>query len=221
MITANHLYNKSFTFTHFVATVMLIVFTMSATYVQGAESNGVKPGQLAPEFTLKDLTGKTVSLSDHKGKIVVIEWFNPECPFVKLAHSRTLSLKGVARKHKKKGVVWLAINSNGPGKQGHDAAANKKAKKLFDMDYPLLLDPTGKVGKQYGAVRTPELFIINPKGVLVYRGAIDNTQGGDPSDAEPSPAKNFVDEALQAMYGNRVPPVKETTPWGCTVKYAK
>ena len=203
------------------AVAVAATILLSGPSAPGAPPNVIKVGQHAPDFTLQDVTGKSVTLSQFKGKIVVLEWFNPECPFVKLAHSRDLSLKESARKHKKNGVVWLAVNSNGPGEQGHGPSLNEKGKAQLKMDYPILLDPTGKVGKLYGAVRTPELFVIDEKGVLTYRGAIDNTQGGDPSDAEPPPAKNYVDEVLNALYKKQPPPIQETTPWGCTVKYAK
>jgi peroxiredoxin len=177
-------------------------------------------GQTAPDFALPDLSGKTVRLSAFKGRIVVLEWFNPECPFVNLAHGRSLSLKGKADAYKKKGVVWLAINSNGPGKQGYEKTLNEKGKKRFGMRYPVLLDPTGEVGRLYGAKRTPHLFVIDASGKLVYSGAVDNTQGGDPSDADPPPARNYVDGVLASLFQKQLPEIQKTEPWGCSVKYA-
>ena len=182
---------------------------------------GALVGAKAPNFTLKSLDGKTVSLTDFKGKTVVLEWFNPDCPFVNLAHSRTLSMKGKAKHYREKGVVWLAINSNGPGKQGYEKSANQAGRSRFGIAYPILLDPTGKVGKAYGAKRTPEFFVIDKTGVVAYHGAIDNTRGGDASDAEPPPAENYVDAALTALLSNSPPVVRETLPWGCSVKYSE
>lgn len=177
-------------------------------------------GKKAPDFVLKDLDAKEVRLSDFKGKIVVLEWFNPECPFIKRAHERTLSLKDKASSYAGKGVVFLAINSNGPGKQGHEKAANIAGKSAWGITYPILLDPDGSVGKQYGALRTPHMFIVDRSGKLVYSGAVDNTRGGDPEDADPPPAKNYLDEALTDLLKGRTPQTPQTEPWGCTVKYA-
>ena len=178
-------------------------------------------GKAAPDFELTDLSGRKVRLSDFKGKIVVLEWFNPGCPFVNLAHNRSLSLKGKAKQYRAKGVVWLAVNSNGPGKQGYGKAANRDGKQRFKMDYPVLLDPKGEVGRAYGAQRTPHMFVIDPTGKLVYDGAVDNTRGGDPEDADPPPAENYVDAVLSALLNKDIPVIHKTEPWGCSVKYAK
>ncbi len=178
-------------------------------------------GQKAPGFELNDLQGKPVKLSDYAGKTIVLEWFNPGCPFVKLAHERELSLKHKAKQYRGKNVAWLAINSAGPGKQGHGVEANARFKKRFGIDYPILLDPTGQVGRMYEAKRTPHMFIIDTKGVLVYDGAIDNTMGGDEDDADPPPAVSFVDKALANLQAGKAIEPPKTTPWGCTVKYAE
>lgn len=183
--------------------------------------NALKIGAPAPDFELTDLDGKKVRLSQFKGKVVVLEWFNPDCPFVNLAHGRTLSLKDKAAAYAEKGVVWLAVNSNGPGKQGNEKAANIAGRTRFGITYPVLLDPTGTVGKKYGALRTPHMFVINKAGKLAYEGAVDNTRGGDPEDAEPPPAKNYIDEALTAVLSGKNPAVQKTEPWGCSVKYAE
>jgi hypothetical protein len=114
----------------------------------------------------------------------------------------------------------LAVNSNGSGKQGNGKEANKAGKKRFAMDYPILLDPTGEVGRLYGAERTPHMFVIDRAGTLVYEGAIDNTRGGDPDDADPPPATNFVDAVLSSLLRKDIPIIQRTEPWGCSVKYA-
>ncbi len=186
-----------------------------------ATGTKAEPGKPAPDFTLDDLTGRPVRLSQFKGKIVVLEWFNPDCPFVNLAHGRSLSLKGKAAAYKKRGVVWLAVNSNGPGKQGYGKVANERGRDRFGMRHPILLDPTGEVGRTYGALRTPHMFVIDTTGILVYAGAVDNTQGGDPEDAEPPPARNLVDEVISKLLKKEKVAPRKTTPWGCSVKYAQ
>ena len=138
-----------------------------------------------------------------------------------LAHQRRVSLKDKAKLYKKYDVVWLAINSNGPGKQGHGTAKNKVGKRRFGFDYPVLQDPTGRVGRLYGAERTPYMYVIDTTGKLAYSGAIDNTRGGDPEDADPPPLTNYVDNALRALLQDQQPDVTKTVPWGCTVKYAR
>jgi peroxiredoxin len=177
-------------------------------------------GKPAPEFSLKSLDGKDVNLSDFKGKTVVLEWFNPQCPFVRLSHT-VGSLKGLADKYTKDGVVWLAINSGAPGKQGAGEEATRNGIQQFGMDYPVLLDDSGKVGHQYGAERTPHLFVINPEGVLVYKGAIDNSPDGEGKSPEGGKLVNYVDNAIGAVKtGAKVEPA-ETKAYGCGVKYSE
>jgi hypothetical protein len=177
-------------------------------------------GQPAPDFTLRDLDGKTFRLADHKGKTVILEWFNPECPFVKNSHTKG-SLVGTAKRHGEKGVVWLAVNSAAPGKQGHGLEASRAGQSKFSLSHPILLDESGDVGRLYGATRTPELFVIDPKGTLVYRGAIDNSpdgEGGSPTDGK---LVNYVDAALADLAAARPVAKPRTEPYGCTVKYAR
>ncbi|WP_441289217.1 thioredoxin family protein [Sorangium sp. KYC3313] len=175
-----------------------------------------KIGQPAPDFTLPDLDGKPVKLADHKGKTVVLEWFNPGCPFVQLAH-RQGGLKDVPAQQTQKGVVWLAINSGAPGKQGTGKEENVKAKGEFGMSYPLLIDEKGDVGRAYGAQRTPHMVVIDPQGTVVYAGAIDSTKGGEPEPGEQ--VTNYVDAALAELAAGKAISTKETEAFGCTVKY--
>ncbi|HZO14811.1 MAG TPA: redoxin domain-containing protein [Polyangiaceae bacterium] len=172
-------------------------------------------GKPAPDFNLTTLDGNKVKLSDYRGKIVVLEWFNPECPFVKQSHTEG-ELKGMAAKFKGD-VVWLAINSNGPGTQGNGADTNREGKDKFAMDYPIAFDEDGKVGKSYGAERTPHMYVIDPNGVLVYRGAIDNTKGGDAEDVPK--VINYVADAIADVKAGKSVRQAETEAWGCTVKY--
>jgi peroxiredoxin len=191
----------------------------TATAAQPAAASGpAQIGAPAPDFSLKDLDGNSVSLSQFRGKVVVLEWFNPGCPFVRASHT-VGSLKGLADKYASDGVVWLAINSAGAGRQGAGVDANREGMTQFGMHYPLLLDDTGKVGQLYGAERTPHMFVINPEGVLVYRGAIDNSPDGEGQSPEGGKLVNYVDGAISAIRsGAKVAPA-ETKAYGCSVKY--
>ncbi|EYF05607.1 PPO candidate 1 [Chondromyces apiculatus DSM 436] len=181
-----------------------------------AAATGVKVGQPAPDFTLTDLDGKTVHLADYKGKTVVLEWFNPGCPFVQKAH-REGALKDMAARVADKGVVWLAINSGAAGKQGHGKEANVKARDEFGMKHPILLDETGATGRAYGAERTPHMYVIDPKGIVVYAGAIDSTRGGEPEKDEK--VTNHVDVALSELAEGKPISMAQTEAYGCSVKY--
>ncbi len=190
----------------------------AAEAAPAAPSGPARVGEPAPDFTLSDLDGKSVSLSQFKGKLVVLEWFNPGCPFVRASHT-TGSLKGFASRVTGDGVVWLAINSGGPGKQGHGAEANRTGSSQWGMEHPILVDESGKVGQLYGAERTPHMFVINPEGVLVYRGAIDNSPDGEGQSPEGGKLVNYVESAISAVRtGAKVDPA-ETKPYGCSVKY--
>lgn len=177
-------------------------------------------GVAAPDFTLKDLDGKEVHLADLKGKIVVLEWFNPDCPFVKAAHTQG-SLQKMAADVVSGDVVWLAINSGGPGKQGHGAEASRSGAERFGMKHPVLLDESGAVGRAYGAERTPHMFVIDQQGVLVYRGAIDNSPDGALESPSGPAAINYVEQALSAIRAGKPVETAETKPYGCTVKYGE
>ena len=177
-------------------------------------------GKPAPDFALQDLDGKEVTLSSFKGKTVVLEWFNPGCPFVKKSHT-VGSLVDTAARHTKAGVVWLAINSGGAGKQGASLEDNKAAVKTYSLAHPVLLDPTGKTGKAYGATNTPNMFIVDKKGQLAYAGAIDNSPDGEKQSAPGGKVVNFVDDALADLAANKPVRVATTKPYGCSVKYAE
>jgi peroxiredoxin len=176
-------------------------------------------GKPAPDFTLKDLDGREISLASFRGKVVVLEWFNPGCPFVKASHTKG-SLKSNARKHSPEGVVWLAINSSAPGKQGADPSANREAGKTFGMDHPILRDENGAVGHAYGATNTPNMYVIDKNGVLVYAGAIDNSPDGEGEAPTSGSLINYVDAALEDLNAGRAVKTPVTKPYGCSVKYA-
>lgn len=175
-------------------------------------------GAPAPDFTLKDLDGKDVKLSSFKGKPVVLEWFNPECPYVKASHTRG-SLTDTAKRAAKQGVVWLAVNSGAPGKQGAGVEKSRAGVKAFGLEHPVLLDEAGTVGKAYGATNTPHLFVIDAKGVLVYRGAIDNSPDGEGQSPKDGKLVNYVDAALEDLAKGRAVKTPDTKAYGCSIKY--
>lgn len=190
----------------------------SAAAAKPGEAANAELGKPAPAFTLKDTEGKDVSLESFKGKTVVLEWFNPQCPFVKKSHTAG-SLVDYAKKATGDGVVWLAINSGASGKQGHGAEANREGIKAFSIDHPVLLDESGSVGRLYGATNTPHMFVIDPKGVLVYSGAIDNSPDGEGQSAEGGTLVNYVDQALREVRDGKPISKPSTKAYGCSVKY--
>lgn len=172
-------------------------------------------GAPAPTFTLTDTDGKAFNLADHKGKVVVLEWFNPGCPYVVKHHEKLDTMTATQGAFKDKGVVWVAVNSGAPGKEGAGLEKNKEAKAKWHMEYPVLLDESGMVGKMYGAKTTPHMYIINAEGTLVYAGAIDNN-----SSASKAGDTNYVSQALTQVLAGETVSTAETKPYGCSVKYA-
>ena len=175
-------------------------------------------GKPAPEFTLTDSDGKTHNLADFKGRIVVLEWLNHGCPFVK-KHYDSGNMQKLQKEYTGKDVVWLSIVSSAPGKQGHMSAdeTNKTKTEKGSAATAVLIDEDGKVGRLYDAKRTPEMFIVGKDGTLVYAGAIDDKPSPDPADVEG--AKNYITQALDEILAGK--PVSEptTTAYGCSVKY--
>jgi len=167
----------------------------------------------APEFTLKDTNGKEHSLKEYRGKIVVLEWTNHGCPYVK-KHYDSDNMQKLQRKYAEKGVVWLSICSSAEGKQGHMAPAewNEKTKALKAAPAAVLLDADGKVGRLYDAKVTPHMFVVGKDGVIAYRGAIDDKATPKPADVEG--AKNYVADACDALLADKMPEVRDTKPYG-------
>lgn len=178
----------------------------------------VEPGDAAPDFTLTDANGKQHTLADAKGKIVVLEWTNYDCPFVK-KHYGTDAMQSLQRKYTGKGVVWYSIASSAPGKQGYyDAAAwRKRVANREASPTALLLDADGTVGRRFGAKTTPHMFVIDTNGKLVYAGAIDDKRGVNPK--EVATAKNHVAPVLDKLLAGESVAPKGTRPYGCSVKY--
>ncbi len=174
----------------------------------------------APDFTGIDaISGKEISLSDFKGKLVVLEWNNPYCPFVKKFYS-VGAMQKLQENATGKGVVWLSINSAAKGKQGYYETDAEAVDALTDRNaHPTyyLRDASGEIGKLYGAKTTPHMFVIDTKGTLAYMGAIDNTPTADSADI--ATAKNYVTRALQALTEDKKVAVTSTQPYGCFVKY--
>jgi peroxiredoxin len=171
-------------------------------------------GKKAPDFTLVDIDGKTHSLSDYAGKVVILEWFNPDCPFVKKHHQVHKSMHDAYHVAQEQGAVWLAINSGAPGKQGAGLEYNMEARKNYGIEYPLLLDEAGTVGKAYGARTTPHMFVIAADGTLVYQGAID-----DNSSPDKLGETNYVLSTLQSIKAGKAVGTANTKSYGCSVKY--
>jgi peroxiredoxin len=197
--------------------ILLAAVGVAAAAVAFAASAVV--GQPAPAFTATDTNGKPESLADFKGKWVVLEWTNNECPFVG-KHYGSGNMQKLQKAYTGKGVTWLSVISSGPGKEGYlDAAkANALTKERGAAPSAVLLDPEGAVGRLYGAKTTPHMFVIDPQGKIVYQGAIDDRPSTDVADI--AKAKNYVSAALdEAMAGKPVTTVS-SAPYGCAVKYA-
>lgn len=172
----------------------------------------------APDFTLTDSNGKTHTLSGYKGKYVVLEWINFECPFVK-KHYNSGNMQKLQKKYAEKGVVWLAICSSAPDKQGYFEAEriNALVKENEAAMAAYLIDAEGTVGQMYGAKTTPHMYVIDPEGKLIYAGGIDDKPSTNLEDIEP--ATNYVVAALKAAMAGKPVETKTARPYGCSVKY--
>jgi peroxiredoxin len=188
----------------------------ASTALFAADSPAV--GTTAPDFSLTDSKGKTQTVSQYKGKYVVLEWFNPECPFVK-KHYGSGNMQKLQEEFTGKGVVWLSIDSSAPGLEGNLTAeqANAKMTEWKTKQTALVLDPDGKAGRSYGAKNTPHMFVINLEGKIIYEGAIDSKATPNPSDIASS--TNYVKVALDESLAGKTVSNANTKPYGCSVKY--
>jgi peroxiredoxin len=179
----------------------------------------VKVGTPAPDFSGTDSHGKTQQLSAYRGKYVVLEWTNSDCPYTR-KHYESGNMQSLQKEWTAKGVVWLSILSSAPGHQGYLTAAQENSYLAREKAAPsaVVLDPTGAIGHEYEAKTTPHMFIIDPNGKLIYEGAIDDHPTADASDIKES--KNYVDEVLSAAMAGKPLPVSYTASYGCSVKYA-
>ena len=200
----------------------MVALAVAATASLGAYGIAVadapKVGQPAPNFTAKDMDGKARSLSEFKGKYVVLEWHNQGCPFVK-KHYESGNMQKLQQELTGKGAVWLSIISSAPGAQGYVTPEQEKAYLAEKHAAPtdVLFDPEGAVGHLYGAKTTPHMFVIDDKGILVYAGAIDDKPSTDAADAPT--AKNFVRAAYEESSSGKPVTTSSTAPYGCGVKY--
>ncbi len=193
--------------------------TVAPSYEEGVKV-GVKVGDKAPDFTLTDIHGEEHTLSEYteEGKIVVLEWFNPDCPFVKKFHYKTDTMRQTYAGFEGKPVEFLAINSaSAPNKQGWGEERNIEAEELYEIEYPILLDKDGSVGKSFGAKRTPHIFIVDAEGVVRYIGPIDSS-----SSYQEIGEKNYIEIAVnQLLDGESEIVTAEIPAYGCAVKYVK
>jgi peroxiredoxin len=199
--------------TKLLATLLTLA---AATALFAADSPTV--GTTAPDFSLTDSRGKVQTVSQYKGKYVVLEWFNPECPFVK-KHYGSGNMQKLQEEFTGKGVVWLSVDSSAPGLQGYLTAeqANAKMAGWKTKQTAFVLDPEGKAGRAYGAKNTPHMFVINPEGKIVYEGAIDSKATPNPADIADS--TNYVKVALEESLAGKTVSNANTKPYGCSVKY--
>lgn len=202
---------KRFTIASLICSALLITALVSPV-------KALNTGSKAPNFTLTDTNGQSHSLADFKGKTVVLEWTNPDCPFVK-KHYNTNNMQTLQKEYTGKGVIWLTVTSSAKGKEGYYTAAdwNKKITENVSAATAVLMDESGSVGKKYGAKTTPHMFIINGEGTLVYQGAIDDKASYEKEDVPL--AKNYVKTALDEILAGKSVTTGTTQSYGCSVKY--
>jgi peroxiredoxin len=172
-------------------------------------------GEMAPDFTLNDLAGKPLTLSRSQGKIVVLEWMSPTCEHDRYAYESG-ALKTLPAEMKRKGVVWLTINSELPDQRAGDVELNREFMAKHGSQSPLLFDRNGEVARAYGVKTTPQLFVINSRGKLVYRGALDNAPLGKVDGGLIK--ANYVEGAVADLKSGHAPTTRETRPYGCPVR---
>ena len=192
-------------------TMMLGLMTLAAWALQ--------PGSPAPDFTAQDTHGKTHTLAEYRGKYVVLEWHNRECPFTH-KHYVSGNMQRLQREWTSKGVVWFTVISSAPGQQGYMTAdqENSYLQEVKAAPTAVLLDPAGQLGHLYGAKTTPHMFVISPTGLLIYEGGIDDKATTDEADI--ATAHNYVSAALEDALAGKPVSTPVTRPYGCSVKYA-
>lgn len=197
--------------------MMAVCFVFAAHTAQAQ----IASGTAAPDFKAVDsISGKEFSLSDYKGKTVVLEWVNFGCPFVK-KHYGSSNMQNLQKQAAKDGVIWISVNSAAEGKQGYIATDETVRKELKDhnaVPARFVRDTSGSIGKAYGAKTTPHMFIVDAEGTLVYQGAIDDKASVDIADV--AKAINYVNTALVELKAGKKVHTATTTPYGCGVKYA-
>jgi peroxiredoxin len=198
-----------------LSTVGILTLALAAA---GAAAGAATIGKPAPDFTLTDSQGRPQALASYKGKFVVLEWVNFDCPFVG-KHYGTGNMQKLQKAYTGKGAVWLSVNSSAPGKQGHFAPdkVNALLQEKGASPSAYLIDVDGTVGRAYGAKTTPHMFVVDPKGTLVYAGGIDDKASTDAADV--ATARNFLASALDEAMAGKPVTTPTATPYGCSVKY--
>ena len=206
---------------------LAVVVSCTATACSQSEASQGEPsiplenltvGQPAPAFTVSDIKGNTHTLESYRGKWVVLEWFNHDCPYTK-KHYKTDNMQALQRDYTAKGVVWVAVISSAPRKQGYGSAAEIDQQMIEKNAAPsfVVRDTAGVLGRMYGARNTPHMFAIDPQGVLRYAGAIDDKRSASAKDVKT--AHNYLKAALDAGMAGQPIAVPTTQPYGCDVKY--
>ncbi len=198
--------------------MMKTIFASAALVLAAPVAATAVVGEAAPAITATDSNGRSVSLSDYRGKTVVLEWTNPDCPFVQKHYSGG-DMQKLQADARKQGAVWLTVNSGAPGKQGHltGAAANAKLRSDGAQPTAYLLDSTGSVGRAYGARTTPHMFVIAPDGTLAYAGGIDSIASANPADI--AKAEPLTRLAISQVAAGKPVATATSRPYGCSVKY--
>jgi hypothetical protein len=197
---------------------VLVIAAGAIALSRGAEA-AIETGAQAPAFSVQDADGRMRTLDEFQGRMVILEWTNHGCPYVR-KHYDTGSMQALQREATADGVVWLQVISSAPGEQGHLDGPGSRERVRIDSASPTatLLDSSGAMGRAYGARTTPHMFVISPTGVVLYQGAIDDRPSARPSTLDG--ASNYVRAALADITAGRPVQTPETTPYGCSVKYA-
>jgi peroxiredoxin len=193
-----------------------LAFVLAA--VVASVAFAVRPGEAAPDFKATDSNGKTETLSQYRGKYVVLEWANQGCPYEQ-KHYNSGNMEALQREWTAKGVVWLSIISSAPGEQGYvtPPEENDYLRRMRAAPTAAILDPSGSIGRLYGAKTTPHMFVIDPQGKLIYAGALDDKPSTDPESLKG--AKNYVSTALEEAMSGKPVTTQVTRSYGCSVKY--
>lgn len=202
-----------------IITTTLMAIGLMLPAAQTLAAGAPEIGKIAPDFEATDINGKAFKLSDHKGKIVVLEWSNHKCPFVR-KHYDSGNMQKTQKDANAKDVEWITIVSSAKGRQGHiDAKEAAKITKTTGASPDVkILDPSGKIGKLYDAKTTPHMFVIDTSGTLAYAGAIDSNSSPNPATIEG--AQNYVTAAINDLTAGNPVTTPQTAPYGCSVKYA-
>ena len=198
---------------------MMFAAVLMAAVTFAIAADTAKIGKPAPAFELQDQNGKTVTLAEQKGKIVVLEWFNNDCPYVVRHYEKDKTMATLSDKYSSKDVVWLAVNSTHRSASDYTEPAllTTQLKQFDAAPTNYLMDEPGAMGKAYGAKTTPHMFVISPEGKVLYNGAIDDKRSSNPADART--ANNYVRAALTEAKAGKPVTVASTAPYGCSVKY--